>query len=49
MSAGESGIAKNNYSVGRAPWYHGTPKPFIIGVTGGSASGKTSGMFFLCF
>jgi uridine kinase len=33
------------WTVGRAPWYDDTGKrqaPFIIGITGGSASGKTS-------
>jgi uridine kinase len=35
-------VNKHQWSVGRAPWYQDAPKPFIIGVTGGSASGKTS-------
>jgi len=36
---------KLRWSVGRAPWYDASgarARPFIIGVTGGSASGKTS-------
>jgi uridine kinase len=45
MMPGSGASGSVRWTVGRAPWYDGKGQraaPFFIGVTGGSASGKTS-------